>query len=181
MISDVVVCLVRALDSEIIGQAHTQEHVAAIHATATFEYKPDELDSETEGDTTLYPDCKFLDSDTYVNRYSNDAARLAIGGLIELAEAVINGKVRNGFAVIRPPGHHADCVRAQGFCLFNNVAVAAQALRRAHPDVKRLLIVDWDVHHGNGTQAIFYDDPSVLYVSIHRYQNGAFYPHTGQH
>ena len=113
-------------------------------------YKGDELDSETEGDSTLYPDCKFLDSDTYVNRFSSQAARLAIGGLINLMDEVMEGRVRNGFAVIRPPGHHADCVKAQGFCLYNNVAVAVQAIRARHPAaVKRVLIVDW----GESTQS----------------------------
>lgn len=171
-----------ARDDEIINQAHTQEHLSAIDATAQFDYKEDEADSETEGDATLYPDCKWLDTDTYVNRHSGSVAKLAIGGLIELMEAVVDGRVRNGFAVIRPPGHHADAVKAQGFCLYNNVAVGVQALRASRgSSCRRVLIVDWDVHHGNGTQNIFYSDPDVLYFSIHRYQSGAFYPHTGAH
>ena len=139
-----------ATDAELIGMVHTKEHVATIDATVHYEYKPAELDSETEGDTTLYPDCKFLDSDTYVNQYSSAAARLSIGGLINLMDEVVAGRLQNGFAVIRPPGHHADCVKAQGFCLYNNVAVAVQNMRLRHPDlIKRVLIIDWDVHHGN--------------------------------
>lgn len=171
----------RVLDSELIdGGAATAEHVALIDASAHDSYGPDEPDSETEGDDTLYPDCKFLDSDTYVNRHSAEAARFSIGGLLNLVEAVLQGEVRNGFAVIRPPGHHADAVKASGFCLYNNVAVAVKALRAKYPEqLRRVLIVDWDVHHGNGTERIFYDDPAVLYFSIHRYQGGAFYPHTG--
>jgi len=170
-----------ARDDELIGQAHTAEHVAKIDGTAQLDYKPAEPDSETEGDDTLYPDCKFLDNDTYVNQHSAAAARLAIGGLVDLCEAVLAGRVRNGFAVIRPPGHHADTVRASGFCLYNNVACAVQALKAKHPELKRFMIVDFDVHHGDGTQSIFYDDPDVLYTSIHRYQHGTFYPKTGAH
>jgi len=169
-----------ASTEEIVGVAHTQAHVADIDKTASYEYGPDEPDSETEGDETLYPDCKYLDSDTYVNRHSALAARLSIGGLIDLSERVLNGSLANGFAVVRPPGHHADTTKAQGFCLYNTVAVAAAEMRRKYRErLKRILIVDWDVHHGNGTQNIFYDDPHVLYFSIHRYQNGMFYPRTG--
>lgn len=111
--------------------------------------QPDELDSETEGDETLYPDCKFFDNDTYVNRYSSAAARYSIGGLINLMEAVLAGTVKNGFAVIRPPGHHADTVKSSGFCLYNNVAVAVEAVRNSHPEkVKKVVIVDWGQLHG---------------------------------
>ena len=115
-----------------------------------------------------------LDPDTYASRDSSRAARLAAGGLIDLTLAVRAGALGNGFALLRPPGHHAEVDRAMGFCLFNNVAVAAAAARRA--GARRVLIVDWDLHHGNGTQSTFWNDPNVLYFSTHQYP---FYPGTG--
>ncbi|KAJ1970221.1 Histone deacetylase hda1 [Dispira parvispora] len=102
-------------------------------------------------------------------------ARLACGSLIELCKAVVQGQVSNGFAAIRPPGHHAERIEAMGFCLYNNVAVATRWVQR-HCQIKRVLIVDWDVHHGNGIQEAFYQDPDVLYFSLHRYEGGTFYP-----
>ena len=160
---------------------HPKEHITLIDDSEHAEYGPDELDSETEGDTTMYPDCKFIDGDTYMNRYSSMAARLSIGGLIDLIDAVLSGDLKNGFAVVRPPGHHAHAVKASGFCLFNNVAVATQviAAKYAAKGIKKIIIVDWDVHHGDGTQSLFYNNSNVLYFSIHRYQGGAFYPGTG--
>jgi acetoin utilization deacetylase AcuC-like enzyme len=115
-----------------------------------------------------------FDADTSTSAASSDAARLAAGSLIELCDAVSAGQVDNGLVLVRPPGHHAERDRAMGFCLYNNVAVAAQALRAR--GVARVAIVDWDLHHGNGTQHSFEDDPSVLYVSTHQYP---FYPGTG--
>jgi acetoin utilization deacetylase AcuC-like enzyme len=116
-----------------------------------------------------------FDADTPTGRRSNETALLAAGGLLELIDAIMAGVVDNGFAFVRPPGHHAERDRAMGFCLFNNVAIAARALRQRH-GLERVLIMDWDLHHGNGTQHSFYDDPSVLYVSTHQYP---FYPGTG--
>lgn len=118
--------------------------------------------------------CVILDPDTRTSPGSWEAARLAAGGLLDLCEAVLAGDVANGVALVRPPGHHAERARAMGFCLFNNVAIAAAYLRRR--GIARVLIVDWDVHHGNGTQHIFEDDPDVLYVSTHQYP---YYPGTG--
>jgi acetoin utilization deacetylase AcuC-like enzyme len=115
-----------------------------------------------------------FDADTAASAGSYDAARLAAGGLIDLCDAVRAGAIANGFAFVRPPGHHAEHARAMGFCLFNNVAVAAAALRAG--GVGRVCIIDWDLHHGNGTQHLFDDDPSVLYVSTHQY---GIYPGTG--
>ena len=109
-----------------------------------------------------------IDADTYVAPRSYDAALLAAGGVVELVRAVIAGRARNGIALVRPPGHHATRARGMGFCLFNNVAVAARAALM-EPGVSRVLIVDWDVHHGNGTQDIFYDSPQVLFFSTHQY------------
>lgn len=117
----------------------------------------------------------FLDPDTSACCHSWDAAISAVGGLLRLVDGVIGGDIRNGFAFVRPPGHHAENRRAMGFCLFNNVAVAAHyALNKHHLD--RVAIVDWDLHHGNGTQSSFYEDPRVLFVSTHQYPH---YPGTG--
>eukprot|EP01120_Amphizonella_sp_Union-15-10_P004073 TRINITY_DN1458_c0_g1_i2.p1 TRINITY_DN1458_c0_g1~~TRINITY_DN1458_c0_g1_i2.p1 ORF type:complete len:302 (+),score=63.60 TRINITY_DN1458_c0_g1_i2:510-1415(+) len=100
------------------------------------------------------------------------------GGLIEITERVVSKKLLNGFAIVRPPGHHAEPSYACGFCLYNNVAVAVQVARKTM-GVNKALIVDWDVHHGNGTQHVFETDPNVLYFSIHRHDGGTFYPKLG--
>ena len=120
-----------------------------------------------------------LDPDTYfIAGRSGHACSLAAGSVVELATRVaVTGELRNALACVRPPGHHAERERPMGFCLLNNVAVAAAALRTRH-GLSRVLIVDWDVHHGNGVQHIFEEDASVLYVSLHRY-GGGFYPGTG--
>ncbi len=112
---------------------------------------------------------EWLDGDTPASETSYEAALLAAGGAIRAAAG-------GGFALVRPPGHHAPADRAMGFCLFNNAAIAARAMQ-AEQGLDRVAIVDWDVHHGNGTQDIFWDDPSVLYVSIHQWP---FYPGTGR-
>ncbi len=127
-----------------------------------------------EVESTSGRDFTQLDPDTYANRDSAEAARLAAGGLIDLTLAVWRGELANGLALLRPPGHHAESERAMGFCLFNNVAVAARAALSA--GARRILIVDWDVHHGNGTQNTFWNEPDVLYFSIHQFP---FYPGTG--
>jgi acetoin utilization deacetylase AcuC-like enzyme len=132
---------------EQVERCHTPEHVARIRAIAE--------------DT-------WLDGDTPASPTSYEAALLAAGATIQAAAS-------GGFAVVRPPGHHALAGRAMGFCLFNNVAVAARSAQ-ADLGLERVAIVDWDVHHGNGTQAIFWDDPTVLYVSLHQWP---FYPGTG--
>ena len=116
-----------------------------------------------------------FDADTPTCQRSYETARLAAGGFLALLDAVMAGSVHNGFAFVRPPGHHAERHRAMGFCLFNNVAVGAEYLRRHH-GLERILIVDWDLHHGNGTQHMFESDPGVLYVSSHQYP---YYPGTG--
>jgi len=116
-----------------------------------------------------------IDADTTTCERSFEIALLAAGGVLELSDAVATGSCRNGFAFVRPPGHHATSGQAMGFCLFNNVAIAARHLQRRH-GYERIAIIDWDLHHGNGTEAIFYDDPSVLYVSLHQYPS---YPGTG--
>ena len=116
-----------------------------------------------------------LNPDTYIVQESWDVALLAAGSVTRAVEAVVSGEADNAFALVRPPGHHATPATAMGFCLINNVAVAAQAARSAL-GLQRVAIIDWDTHHGNGTQDIFYDDPNVLYISSHTYP---FYPGTG--
>ncbi|KAM5272050.1 histone deacetylase 9 isoform 3-T3 [Ctenodactylus gundi] len=120
-----------------------------------------------------------VDSDTIWNElHSSGAARMAVGCVIELASKVASGELKNGFAVVRPPGHHAEESAAMGFCFFNSVAITAKYLRE-QLNISKILIVDLDVHHGNGTQQAFYADPSVLYVSLHRYDEGNFFPGSG--
>jgi acetoin utilization deacetylase AcuC-like enzyme len=115
--------------------------------------------------------------DTVVSRDSWDVALFALGSLLVSCDAVMSGQVRRAFSAARPPGHHAEPDRAMGFCLFSNVAIAARYLQQKH-GVERLAIVDFDVHHGNGTQACFEEDPSVLFVSLHQHPRTC-YPGTG--
>lgn len=117
----------------------------------------------------------MLDPDTHTSPGSFKAALLAAGSLVDLCDAALSGDVDHGFAFVRPPGHHATPSRAMGFCLFNNVAVAAAHLVQKR-GLKRVLIVDWDVHHGNGTEDTFYEEDRVFYFSIHQ---SPFYPGTG--
>lgn len=116
--------------------------------------------------------------DTYATPESYELARLAAGGTITAVDQIMRGQAKNGFALVRPPGHHAEFSRISGFCLFNNVAAAARQAQIEH-GVKRILILDFDVHHGNGTQDIFYDDDSVMFISTHLFLPRMFYPGTG--
>jgi len=117
----------------------------------------------------------ILDSDTITSPETYDIARLAVGGMCNAIDSVMEGRVDNAFAFVRPPGHHAGAGNSEGFCVFNNVAIgAAHAMKKY--GVKKILIVDWDLHHGNGTQKIFYTDKRVLYFSTHQYP---LYPGTG--
>ncbi|HVP77773.1 MAG TPA: histone deacetylase [Thermodesulfobacteriota bacterium] len=144
----------------------TREEIEMIHSPAYID-----LIASTAGKPSVR-----LDMDTSVCAKSYETALWAAGGFLELIKVVMQGKLDNGFALVRPPGHHAEKDRAMGFCIFNNVAIGARyALRNF--SLQRILIVDWDVHHGNGTQNSFYEDPQVLYFSTHRY--GFFYPGTG--
>ena len=116
-----------------------------------------------------------LDPDTSTSPLSWEAAQKAAGGVLVAVDAVMSGEVENCFALVRPPGHHAEKSRGKGFCLFNNVAIGAAYARRRY-DLERILIVDWDLHHGNGTQNAFYADPQVLFFSTHQYP---YYPGSG--
>ncbi|CAJ0943888.1 unnamed protein product, partial [Mesorhabditis belari] len=166
---------------EALRAVHSATYVTffAVSPTACLKMEPSELPLRS----FVQLPCGGIgvDSDTYFNDASTqNAARTAAGSLIELATQVAEGKLRNGFACIRPPGHHAEKDQAMGFCFFNNVAVTVRHLQQKFPQrCKRIAIVDWDVHHGNGTQLCFESDPSVLYISMHRHDNGNFFPGTG--
>jgi len=142
----------------------TDEELARVHAPAYL----DELAKVVPGRQG------WIDPDTYFSPGTWDAARAAAGATTQLALDTLHGRFTQAIAVVRPPGHHATRDRAMGFCLFNNVAAAAAAARAS--GAARVAILDWDVHHGNGTQDIFWDDPSVLYLSVHQYP---YYPGTG--
>ena len=120
-------------------------------------------------------DHTYLDPDTEASAESYEVAKLAVGGFLNCIDGIVKGDLRNAFACVRPPGHHAEENRAAGFCIFNNVAIGAMHAIKVH-GMKRVLIVDWDLHHGNGTQKSFYEDPRVVYFSTHQYP---YYPGTG--
>ncbi|XP_055453462.1 histone deacetylase 6 isoform X1 [Psammomys obesus] len=151
-----------ATDSELI-RCHSAEYVDRLQATEKMKTR----DLHREGAN--------FDS-IYICPSTFTCAQLATGSACRLVEAVLSGEVLNGIAIVRPPGHHAEPDAACGFCFFNSVAVAARHAQAIAGRALRILIVDWDVHHGNGTQHIFEDDPSVLYVSLHRYDHGTFFP-----
>ncbi|XP_024170977.1 histone deacetylase 15 isoform X2 [Rosa chinensis] len=148
----------REITREELQMVHSLEHVEAV-------------------DLTGHMFSSYFTPDTYANEHSARAARLAAGLCADLASAIVSGRTKNGFALVRPPGHHAGIKQAMGFCLHNNAAVAAIAAQVS--GAKKVLIVDWDVHHGNGTQEIFEQNKSVLYISLHRHEGGKFYPGTG--
>lgn len=113
----------------------------------------------------------------YVGNLTYEAALISAGGAIETCKNVVANKVKNAIAIIRPPGHHAEHNESLGFCIFNNVPIAAKVCMKEYPEVcRKVLILDWDVHHGNGIQNMFYEDPNVLYISLHVYMDGSFYP-----
>jgi len=144
-----------ALDEDIL-RVHSMEHLSRVRTAVA------------EGVT-------MLDADTVMSERSCEAALMAAGGLLVAGDWIMEGKIDNALCVVRPPGHHATADRAMGFCLFNNAAVAAAYLKENHR-MEKILIVDWDLHHGNGTQDIFYTDPDVLYFSAHQ---SPHYPGTG--
>ena len=143
------------------------KYIEAIHSKSYIQ----RVKKEIEDDGISY-----LDSmDTGVCGDSYDVALQAVGGSLAMCDAIMEGKARNGFCAIRPPGHHAECDYAAGFCIFNNIAISARYLQSDH-GIPRIAIVDWDVHHGNGTQHSFESDSSILYISLHQFPH---YPGTG--
>jgi len=155
----------------------TKEEICTVHHVAHYDWvehtdmmSSQELRTMTE---TFDSGRKSL----YVGSLTYQAALISAGGAIETCKNVVAGTVKNAIAVIRPPGHHAEANESMGFCIFNNVPIAARVCMTDYPETcRRVLILDWDVHHGNGIQNMFYSDPNVLYISLHVYQNGMFYP-----
>ena len=157
--------------SEVWEQLHPIEPTPATSTQLCYAHEPtypEHIRQHCEQETPLT-------YDTSVSKASFDIALLSAGGVLCAADAVATGVVRNAFAMVRPPGHHATQNRSMGFCLFNNIAITARYLQHEH-GVGKVAIVDWDVHHGNGTQDIFYEDDSVFFFSIHQ---SPLYPGTG--
>lgn len=152
--------LIRYATTNEICLVHTRAHVNLIRRIAD--------KAELNNISSNY-------NSVYFHPKTFDCATLAAGCVLQIVDHVVGGLARSGVCIVRPPGHHAEIDLPHGFCIFNNVAIAAQYALSEH-NLKRVLIVDWDVHHGNGTQHIFESNPSVLYISIHRYDNGTFFP-----
>jgi acetoin utilization deacetylase AcuC-like enzyme len=150
---------------QIAPREATHKEIETIHSPSYVEYI-----ASTDGQDNVY-----LDPDTATSPESYRIAKLAVGGLCNAIDAVMDKKVDNAFAFVRPPGHHAEKGSAAGFCIFNNVAIGAMHAINKY-SLKKILIVDWDLHHGNGTQHSFYEDPRILYFSTHQYP---YYPGTG--
>ncbi|XP_030770269.1 polyamine deacetylase HDAC10 isoform X7 [Rhinopithecus roxellana] len=152
----------REASKEELGLVHSPEYVSLVRKTQVL------------GEEELQALSRQFDA-IYFHPSTFHCARLAAGAGLQLVDAVLTGTVQNGLALVRPPGHHSQRAAANGFCVFNNVAIAAAHAKQKH-GLHRILIVDWDVHHGQGIQYLFEDDPSVLYFSWHRYEHGRFWP-----
>ncbi|KZV34693.1 histone deacetylase 5 [Dorcoceras hygrometricum] len=161
-----VILKAKEVDDNSLALVHDKSHIELIK----------NVSSKYPGPRRNRMAAKF--NSIYFNDGSSEAACLAAGSVIEVAEKVARGELDSGFAIVRPPGHHAEKTEPMGFCLYNNVAVATSHLLNDKPEfgISKILIVDWDVHHGNGTQNMFYNDPRVLFFSVHRHEFGSFYP-----
>lgn len=155
----------------------TKQEICTVHTIHHFDWVNGLTTMSTQTLRELSHNLDQGKTSLYVGAMSFEAALLAAGGAIETCKNVVAGRIKNGFAVIRPPGHHAEYDTPMGFCLFNNVPIAAKICQFEYPETcRKILILDWDVHHGNGIQNMFYGDANVLYISIHVYANGDFYP-----
>uniref|UniRef100_A0A4W4E6M6 Histone deacetylase domain-containing protein n=1 Tax=Electrophorus electricus TaxID=8005 RepID=A0A4W4E6M6_ELEEL len=157
---------IREATEEEILLAHSKEYLEAVKQTPHLSLE------ELRTFTQQY-------SDVYFHPNIYHCAKMAVGATIQLVDNVMTGKVRNGMALVRPPGHHSQRNAANGFCVFNNVAIAAVHAKN-HYNLSRILIVDWDIHHGQGVQYCFEEDPSVLYFSWHRYEHRSFWPYLAE-
>ncbi|KAL3630329.1 hypothetical protein CASFOL_023313 [Castilleja foliolosa] len=160
-----VVLEAKDAEDDELALVHTKEHIDLIKNISSKKTK------------AMKKIARRFDS-IYFNKGSSKAAYLAAGSVIEAAEKVANGELDSAFAIVRPPGHHAEEDEPMGFCLYNNVGIAASFILNERPElgIKKILILDWDVHHGNSTQKMFYQDPRVLFFSVHRHDSGNFYP-----
>ena len=171
---DILQTRLRSLEAELIDASPaTREEIAYVHNPKLISALERVCKEQAPGIIDYAP--------TYVTPSSFEDSLLAAGGVMTCARAVLNGRAKNAFAIVRPPGHHAEPDRAMGFCIFNNVAIAARDTlvgADGHPPLQRVAIIDYDAHHGNGTQAAFLHDEHVAFLSVHQYQPG-FYPGTG--
>ncbi|KAI0402978.1 histone deacetylase [Xylaria palmicola] len=155
----------------------TKQEICTVHTAGHYDWVENLSHMSTKDLRALSMTLDQGRASLYVGGMTYEAALLSAGGCIETCKNVAAGRVKNAFAVIRPPGHHAEYDSAMGFCLFNNVPIGAKVCQNEYPDTcRKILILDWDVHHGNGVQNMFYDDPNVLYISLHVFANGEFYP-----
>lgn len=164
--------LYNILDQGIGSEFYTPEFSTVSHETILMNHSETLVNQVA---MTSGKDFSFLDADTSTSSDSYNAALLAVGALTAGVDLLIKGEIDNAFALVRPPGHHAEYDRSMGFCLFNNIAIAAHYATKVH-NLERVMIVDWDIHHGNGTQRSFFPSEKVLFLSIHQYPH---YPGTG--
>lgn len=156
------------------GKEAKDEHISLVHNRKHIDF----IKSISSKEEMFWKEMAKKYNSVYFNQGSSEAAYISAGCVIEVAEKVAEGELDSAFAIVRPPGHHAEPNQPMGFCLFNNVAIATKYLldKRADLGIKKILIVDWDVHHGNGTQKMFWKDPRVLFFSVHRHDFGTYYP-----
>ena len=163
--------------SRISAREATEDELLLAHSSEHVAFVAEAFDEKGEGVQVMTGENVFGD-DIFFTRHTAAGARMAAGCVVEACSAVCRGECDRAFAVVRPPGHHAVCAQAMGFCFFNNCVVAARAAMRESESIRRVCILDWDVHHGNGSQDLTIDDENIMYISLHRYGDG-FYPGTG--
>lgn len=155
----------------------TKEEITTVHTHDHYEWVYNTSQMESDALRAYSVELDTGRRSLYLGNYTHLAAMVSAGGAIETCKQVVAGNVKNAIALIRPPGHHAEAHEAMGFCFFNNVPIAARVCQADFPEsCRKVMILDWDVHHGNGTQNMFYDDPNVLYISLHVWQDGQMYP-----